>query len=188
MAAALGAGTAWAGRADAAATFTFVEQGGNVVGTLSGSLDITGLSSIGDSVDGASVDSGLAFLRSAPAAATGMLGYDVAGPLFFGPGGGNVAASARSGLALNLFGGLIGGGLLFIESSYSSGDAMTGSMTFAGTGLAGIHVTPGSYTYTLRNQDTFTLVFREVPAPASLPLLAGALGMLGLAGALRRKG
>ncbi len=79
------------------------------------------------------------------------------------------------------------GGELAIATGYMSGDALSGSHTFAGQTFASLGITPGSYDYVLPS-DTITLNFAAtpVPLPASLLLLLGALGLGGVLG-WRRK-
>lgn len=181
------AGGLGAGQASAAAVFLFQEQGGDVVGTLSGSLSLGTAGFPGAFTNGTLIGPSDGELLSATTGGTTTDGYVVSGPASFGAGPGG-APDSRSGLAMHLLGSF---GLLYLDASYSSGDPLSGGMVFTGTDFTTLGITPGDYVYVLRSQDTLTLRFvstpAAVPAPASLPILAGALGMLGFAMRRRRQ-
>jgi hypothetical protein len=60
-------------------------------------------------------------------------------------------------------------------------------MTFDDTTIAGLGLTPGTYTYTYGDPDTFTIEIGATPLPAALPLFATGLGALGLLGWRRKR-
>ena len=66
-----------------------------------------------------------------------------------------------------------------------SGAPLADSAIFLGT-LAGLGVTPGTYTYNL-GVDSFVINIGTTPVPAALPLFASGLGVLGLLGWRRKK-
>jgi hypothetical protein len=178
-----------AGGAQAAVLFAFEETGGNVVGTLSGELDLAGAASLGT-----------AFLADVPGllfppeaglvlspAGSGEISetYAIDAPGSFGGGPVSIATSAAGSL-FTLVGAFGGNASLGLPEGYA-GEALAGTITFAGASFASLGIAPGEYVYTLPN-DTVTLRFGRtevIPLPASLPLMLGALGLT-LAVARRR--
>jgi hypothetical protein len=64
------------------------------------------------------------------------------------------------------------------------------SMTFDGTTLAGLGLTPGAYTYTWDSGNSFVIDVgptAATPLLAGLPLFATGLGALGLLGWFRKR-
>ncbi len=175
-------GLSGAGAAQAAAIFDFREIGSDVVGTLSGPLDLTGATRLG----GGNIRFGSliepnsgAFLLATPGSAFDT--YLATGPDNFGVGGeSNPSSATGTDLTLILEGFF---DYLSISRDYVSGSEMTGSMTFLGASFVSLGVRLGDYVWRLPN-DTFTLRFANpdpapVPLPASMPLLAVAIGALG---------
>ncbi len=186
LAAALGVAMC-AGAANAAAVFAFTETGGDVVGQLSGSLDLTGATS--------TVPTGLsgndfivpsdAFIVATDDPSQDSEGYRIVGPSAFGSGGQTNGSYSGDNI---LLAGV--SQTLYLSPGYTSGEALSGTLTFSGETLASLGVVPGAYVYSLPS-DTLTVTFEAgndgavVPLPAGLPLLAGALGLFGL---VRRRG
>ena len=165
-AAALGA----AGRAEAAFTFTFQQQGADVVAIGSGSIDLAGLSFVDDVVlpdSGVSADKAIAGVAGAVAVYAG-----ITGPASFGRGGHSVAS--------------IGGGdavavtarTAFWASRWatSSGSALSSSMEFAGQTFASIGLSPGTYAWTWRAGSTRTLHGQDRPRCSGACLCADGRG------------
>lgn len=171
-----------AGAAQSAVLFAFEETGGNVVGTLSGSLDLTGASYLRT----ASVGSGIVSSRGEVAIEGNVYMYAATGPAPFGSA---FTPTFGTGVGSPFFvqgvPGRIGVG---VSTVYTSGSALSGTLTFLTASFLSLGITPGEYVYTLPN-DTVTLRFSQaqvVPLPATLPLLLGGLG-LAFAAARRRR-
>lgn len=172
--------------AQAAYTVTLAQVGSNVVATGSGTLDLTGLSSLGtaDTIHGMSPHSGdiitgLAGLRLVDAY-TGFTG-----PASFGSGG-ETFADGGSGDTVGIFDE---NDVLFVPAGYVSGSALTDASTYAGQTFTTLGVTSGTYIWTwgavATADDSFTL--DVVPEPSGVLLLALPLGLVALLAARPRR-
>lgn len=171
--------------AQAAAVMSFQQVGADVVGTLSGSLDLSGMTASPGYTSnsfGVNPQDGLFGTGAVGSAQTGYLDQ-ISGPVSFGSGG--AAGSSTSGDAVFLWGA---GNDLWLPAAYASGSALSGLLTFSGTTLAGLGLTLGDHVYTLTSRDTLTVRIgpQAVPEPGNLPLVLTALALLGLP-ALRRR-
>ncbi|HET7409502.1 MAG TPA: hypothetical protein VFJ13_04825 [Paracoccaceae bacterium] len=165
--------------ARAAVLWSFEETGGGVVGTFSGSLDLTGATEIiGDSVIGfALIGPNTGTVLSGPAWSAGIDVFSASAPASIGTGNfTNASSSTGSPFAVtSSLGGRIG-----VPERYVSGESLDGTITFGGATFAGLGIAPGSYVWSLPN-DTVTLRFGPaaavIPLPATLPLMLGAFGV-----------
>lgn len=107
----------------------------------------------------------------------------ISGPLSFG-GGNLTIASSTTG---DVFGVAGVGGNLELPVGYTSGSLLSGTEVFSGETLAGVGLTPGTYTYTWGtgvNADSLVVEIgtapplATTPEPASFLLLS--LGVLGI--------
>jgi hypothetical protein len=169
--------------ASAAVVWSFDQVGADVVGTLSGSLNLTDatpytypeydedFTAIGPDAAIAYGDQGIAYhyLLSS-------------GPMSFGSGG----LTYATGVTGSVF-GLDGGALLFyVPVGYVNNSSLSGTITFANATISGLGITPGDYVYSFPG-DTITLEFAATPLPATLPLFVTGLGVMGLLGWRRKR-
>lgn len=162
--------------AHGAVVILVTESGGDVVATGSGSLNTTAL-----------------FLRADLGVATGTnptFGYmglgtgigkyyeTISGPEGFGAGS---AILANQGMG-DKFGIGDRGTWLLVPENYISGSPLFGSATWTGTTIAGMGMTPGSYTWNWGSgaaTDSLTLHIGVVPEISSIMLLGfGSAGLL----------
>lgn len=175
--------------AEASVLWQFSEQGSDLVGSFSGSLDLTGAVSDLGFGPGSILSPGATSLFSTSVT---TIGFSVVGPgaPFGTAGSGVLGTSTGDSLAVTSYG--IGTGDLFfslnVAPSYLSGASLAGEVTFANESFASLGITAGSsFVFTLPS-DTLTVAFGEttpVPLPAGGALLIGALGLMR---ALRRRG
>jgi hypothetical protein len=99
----------------------------------------------------------------------------------FGTSSTIVNATEASGLNTSVF---INVNRLALPASYNPGTSFTGTLTWAGSSLASLQLTPGSYSGTLSNAETVTI--QVVPEPTSLLLLITGCGV-GVVRVLLRK-
>lgn len=189
-------GALFAAPAGAVVLLDFQLVGGDIVGTLSGRLDLTGASGAGPGEPGlGNTSSGI----EANAALVGMSGTadpsvgawldlwnTTSAPRFFGPGL-TVFATGASGSAFFVDGrdGRIG-----VREGYRSGTRLSGTISFHGWSpltFADLGIIEGTYLFKLPS-DTVVVRFGNVspvPLPATGTLLLG--GLAGLAGLGRRR-
>jgi hypothetical protein len=166
------------------------QQGSNVVASASGSLFtedlITVLSTIISS--GVSGSDGAILIGSGSVTA---FGAQLSGPLSFGSG---VAVGASSTNSTVPFGFLANSGnpaaeAIFLPTGYVSASSLSGTDTFDNTTIAGLGLTPGTYTYDFGTgpfADSVVVNIAAVSEPATWAMM-----ILGFAGigflAYRRK-
>jgi hypothetical protein len=166
--------------AGASVIMTLEQVGPDVVATGSGTINLTDLTFEGTSgVTPAEIASVVALLQVGVTSPSEIYG-GIAGPGSFGFGTFTLASSS-TGDFLGISGGLHE---IEVAPGYISGAPLSETATFDSTTLAGLGVTPGTYTWTWGtgvNADSLTL-YAGVPAPttapepASLLLLAVGLG------------
>jgi hypothetical protein len=170
--------------ASAAVTLNFIETGSGVVGSFSGSLDLTGMAGFpggGNNPSFIEPSSGSFVIRPLDGDR-----YESSGvPALFGTGGLALPTSV-SGDTFALFPS--GGGFkqTFVPLGYVSGAPLSGSVGFAGATLASLGIGLRPFTTTLPSNDTITIIATPVPEPSTVGLMLAGLGVLGLVARRRR--
>jgi len=165
--------------AHSALLWEFSETGTGVVGTVSGTLDLTNAFSFGtfSQVGIAGMASAGGQLAAETTSGISTIGYGISGPAAFGSGSATLATSISTNF--DMF--LDGPNTLWVEDGYA-GEAFTGNMLFSGATFSSLGVSAGDFVYSLLNVqgapvDTLTVRFADnsVPAPGTLPLLGAAM-------------
>jgi hypothetical protein len=171
--------------AKAAVTVDIHGAGSNVVAITSGSLDLTGLTSLGlyylqtgiQASDGY-VGTGAGSYQFPGDPITLQNGYSgLTGPAAFGSGP-FIYANSGSGAAFALNGSFFGPTYVFVPNGYVSGTALTSSATYLGQTIASLGLTVGSYVYT-SGTDTVTVNIAAVPEPAAWAMMLAGFGIIG---------
>lgn len=162
-----------------------IDQVGNdVVLTGSGTIDLAGLHAANCPCDiaEAGIDPGTGVLYIAPGLEDAYRG--ATGPLTFGTGG-FTPASSSSGDVVGIEPGIEPGNpYISVPTTYVSGNLLSDSMTFDNATFASLGLTPGIYTYSWSSpdeaDDSFVINVGTTPLPATFPLFASGLGVIGL--------
>ena len=170
--------------AKASFIINIAQSGPDVVATGSGSLNVSGLTNGGTHtsvINGFIGPSGdVIELDTTGSQYTAYNGSIAIGPSNLGPAASGPFTTSFTGDVVGIQPGLPG--VVVVPDGYASGSALSDSATWAGTTIAGLGLTPGTYVYswgTGPSADTLTLNV-TAPEPGSMALIA--LGGLGLAG------
>jgi hypothetical protein len=168
-------------------TIDVAQDGGNVVATGGGSIDLTGLTFF----DGGGalqiysfVDASAGELVVGPSLSFYDAYSGIVGPSSFGTGGFTFSSSGTGDIAGPDTNGMIQ--LLIVPTGYASGDPLSDSATWDGTTLSDLGLTPGTYTWTWDGgADSLVVNIGNVavPEPMSITLIGSAVALL----ALRRR-
>ena len=153
------------------------QQGSNVVATGTGTVDTSDLTPVATGAGTASVfgNSGTVVINSG-----NFVAYTVSGPTSFGSVGG-ADASSSSGSVFGLFGFFQ---QMILPTGYVSGSFISGTDQFDNTTIAGLDLTPGTYTYDFgTGPDADSVVVNigsisPVPEPSTWALMI--LGFMGI--------
>jgi len=173
--------SAFASKAAASVLITAQETGANVVFNYSGSLNTTGLTFNGSQSSTIQISPALGFFASLPTLTSASV-KAFTGPTSFGTGGFTNASSSTG----DVFAFYAYYQDLYFPNNYTSGSALSGSLTFDNTTLTGLGVTPGTYTWNLTNGlDSFTLT--TVPEPLTILGSIAGLAFLGKTASIRKR-
>ncbi|SIO13488.1 PEP-CTERM protein-sorting domain-containing protein [Parasphingorhabdus marina DSM 22363] len=172
--------------ANAAIIINIQESGSDVVGTATGTLDLTGLTDLGTIPIRLAVRGTPGYFgggsNGAVQAYTG-----ITGPANWGPGS-LTDATSSSGDMFAFNPRFSGSPRVFVPIGYTSNSAISSSSTFAGETLASLGLTEGTYLYNAPN-DTITVIIGNVrgavPEPATWAFMILGFGAIG--GAMRRQ-
>jgi hypothetical protein len=175
-----------ASRANASIIDYIYQSGSNVISTYSGTINTAALTSAGSGACTPVIAPSSAFecFDSSGSPAVPLL-TGFTGPTSFGAGS-NTAATSQSGDFFAINGS---GHLLSVYSGYA-GTAISGTLEWDSSTIAGLGLTTGTYTYTWGSGATADSIVLEVgvapvPEPSSLGLLL--LAFAGLAVLLRSR-
>jgi hypothetical protein len=164
------------GTAQAGVIIDITQVGPDVVTTVSGTINLTGLTHFLSSSTVPTITPADASVYLGPVGGGNYDAYSgVIGPTSFGPGG-EVVASSGSG---DFFGkGFAVGGVspIVVPQGYVSGTFLSATDTYANQTFSSLGLTPGTYTYTW-SSDSLTV--QIVPEPASI-VQVGIGGLMGL--------
>ena len=135
---------------------TISQVGPNVVWNGSGSFNLAALTSAGPSTIGGGYQASQAVWAIGPLVAIDSYSGTITYPGSFGAGGAAVTSNTGS-----TFGILPGGSgrLLYVPSGYTSNTTISGTSTYANQTIAGMGLTPGTYTWSWgTGGNTSTLV------------------------------
>lgn len=166
-----------AGSSHAAVDIVFAEQGGDVVATMSGTLNLTDLSSSGGGGQPGFVRPDAGFVMLAGSSSSFMIYQAIQTPPnsgIFGTGGATLASSFSGDIL-----GIVSSGTpaLRVPSAYVSGDPLSSTTTWNSATLASLGITQGTYTWSWgsgANADTATITVSAVPEPGTWLFLASA--------------
>jgi hypothetical protein len=174
-----------------------VQQGSDVVATGSGSFDLDGLVFDGTFNSATGIVPNLAYMSTGSLPTVIIDSYTgFTGPATIGSGTGAIPSSG-SGDYVGIIGGpsFFGISLLFLPAGYTSGEALWGTTTYGGEGLASLDVTPGTYVWTWGSgaDQSFTLDVGggavDAPEPAAMGTFIFGMLLIGaFAGLCRRIG
>ena len=183
-------------QASAVAVFRFSEVGDDVVGTLSGTLDVAGLTSTDTTFTGCAsctFYSAGAVIVGSNDTAQRFDQYLVSGPKFFftpPPSlSGNTVSTAGSSYSGDPFGLFAGQNKIYLPTGYDGSSELNGVLRLTGQDFDTLGVEPGSYEYELafngEVMDRFNVVFDNtvfpsVPLPSGVLLLISAIGAVSL--------
>ena len=169
-------GLLFVGEASAAAVFTIEEVGANLRVTASGTLITNGLTFSSASTSLYSI-----LLASFPFI---TVGPDISNPVNYdsytgqitGPspiGNANFLSATSTTSPNSIVGFDKSQNAVYTPVGFQSGSTISGSSTFAGESFASVGLTDGStYTYTLANNETITVIIGSPPAPSAVPSLS----------------
>ena len=167
------AGLGMCGGAQAAYTVTVSQVGPNVVANGSGTIDMTGLVNGGIAVMPAQIRPVDARLRTGGVGPVN--GYSgVVGPASFGTGF-SAFPTTSSNDPVEIYGQT---GIVAVPAGYIAGSLLNSTSTWNATTIAGLGLTPGTYTWVWAG-DSFTVNILAPTAAASIPTLSewGLIGM-----------
>lgn len=177
--------------AQSAVVISFTEQGGDVVASMSGTLNLTDLTSPGTGGQPGFVrpDAGFLMLAGSSGSFTTYQGGIQTPPNsgVFGTGAATLSSS-HSGDIL----GIVSAGTpsLRVPTGYTSGSSLSGTSIWTGATLSSLGITPGSYVWSWgsgANVDTATITAAAVPEPMTWALLGTTAACGGLGAWLRRR-
>jgi hypothetical protein len=178
------------GEAKAILTYNIFESGGNVVVQTSGSLDLTGATSLPDTrcnADGA-IASPYAIICTGPDMGD-IPAYEISGPASFI---GTAFMTAGSGVSGTTTGFTGEGNIFIIDPAYNFSDPIVSSATFNDTTLASLGFTTsgliGTWSF-IGTSESIQVVLGNPPAaavPGPLPLF-GAAAAFGWSRRLRKR-
>lgn len=172
------------GSAKAMVTIDITQSGGGVEVSASGSLDLTGATFDHAQPYSTGIIPGGDNWYIALGVTPGMDWYQLTSvTLPYGTDGTYFTSGLTSGDAFSIWGFAGGAPLVGVATGYTSGGAISASMTLAGEAIAGMTLMPGTYTFTVPN-DTVVLHIAEVPEASTWTMLA--LGLAGVGFARRR--
>lgn len=170
----------------AAYTAYIYQNGPDVKATGSGSINFAGLGGGGLGSASAAVHPAVGQVSLGDGTAVRTYAGGVTGPLSIGIGG-SIPANLASGHPV-IIQGL--GATISIPSTAASGDPLSSDATWNGTTIAGLGITPGTYTWSWgagATADSYTLHVGMAP-PASTPATIASIptlsewGLIGLSG------
>jgi hypothetical protein len=171
-------------------TVTVSQVGSNVVATGSGSFDLDGLAAGASSTFSPLIDSSNGNILTGASNSDFQQYVGGSDILSFGTGG-TVFADSGSGDYVGTDGVNSDGEVFLLPSGYVSGASLSSTATWNNTTFSGLGLIDGTYTSTWdHGQNSFVLQIgplatSPVPEPSSLIFLT--TGILGAAGALRRR-
>lgn len=182
--------------ANAAVVIDINQVGNDVNAVLSGSLDLQGLRMgpvVGSVLQIRGSDR--SFFSTTSGQVQSYAGF--LGPASFGTDTLRTTASSVTGSAFSFSGGFANGGtLIYLDPNYVSGSSLLANLSFGGTTLAALGLTPGQYVYSSPAdsitfnigpvQPTAVALAAAVPEPAAWAMMVIGFGAIGTAMRRRR--